>query len=172
MQQRSQFKNLANVNDQRAIFSNYKNRNTLKTMVGCSPRGLITYMSSAYGGSASDRQIIERSSLCTDKSLFEKKDSIMADRGIMVQDLFASSDVAVNTPTMLKGKSQLEPEIVVRDRRIASKRIHIERVIGLSKTFKILKNVLSGHYVPLGDHIIYVCFMLSNFRRSIVNKLA
>lgn len=34
----------------------------------------------------------------------------MADRGIMVQDLFASQDVYVNTLTMLKGKSQLDPQ--------------------------------------------------------------
>jgi len=35
-------------------------------------------------------------------------DSIMADGGILVQDLFSHHDVAVNTPTVLRGKSQLE----------------------------------------------------------------
>ena len=59
-------------------------------------------------------------------SMFERKDSIMADRGIMVQDLFAVQDVLVNTPTLLKGKSQLEPSEVVKDRRVTSKRIHRE----------------------------------------------
>ena len=93
----------------------------------------------------------------------------MADRGIVVQDLFACKNVHVNTPTMLKGKHQLEPETVVKDRRIASKRIRMERVIGLSKTFKILQRNLSAHYVPLGGRIVYVCFMLCNFRRSTVN---
>ncbi|XP_069105886.1 uncharacterized protein, partial [Argopecten irradians] len=122
-----------NVNAQSATFSSYKNKNTLKTMVGCTPKGAVSYISDAYGGSASDRQIIERSRLVQDRSMFTSGDSIMADRGIMVQDLFASKDVQVNTPTMLKGKSQLEAEDVVRDRRIASKRIHIERVIGLAK---------------------------------------
>lgn len=32
---------------------------------------------------------------------------------------------------MLKGKSKLEGQDVVKDRGIASKRIHIERIIGL-----------------------------------------
>jgi hypothetical protein len=91
-----------------------------------------------YGGSVSDRQIIEDSNIL-DNSMFDSGDSIMADRGIMVQDLFANQNVCVNTPTMLKGKSQLEPEEIIRDRRIASKRIHIERVIGLSKAFTILR---------------------------------
>ena len=41
---------------------------------------------------------------------------------------------------MLKGKTQLHvaPEEIVRYRRVASKGIHIERVIGLVKRFKIL----------------------------------
>ncbi|VDI66249.1 Hypothetical predicted protein [Mytilus galloprovincialis] len=96
----------------------------------------------------------------------------MADRGIMVQDLFAAQDVKVNTPTMLKGKSQLEPEEVVRDRRVASKRIHIERVIGLAKTFKILKNELPSGKLILGSRIVFVCFSIANFRKCIVNENA
>jgi hypothetical protein len=158
----------SNVRAQSATFSTYKNKNTLKIMIGCTPRGLVSYISESYGGTASDRQIIERSTLCSDRELFEKKDSIMADRGIMVQDLFAARDVQVNTPTMLKGKSQLEPVEVVHDRRIASKRIHIERVIGLAKTFKILKRDLSHSKVALGSRIVFICFSLNNFRSSIV----
>lgn len=107
-------------------------------MVGITPNGAVSYVSSAYGGSESDRQIIERSSLLNEGK-FDAGDSIMADRGILVQDLFANQNVSVNTPTLLKGKSQLEPEDVVRDRTVASKRIHVERVIGLAKRFKILK---------------------------------
>lgn len=59
--------------------------------------------------------------------MFEKGASIMGDRGIMVQDLFANNDVQVNTPTFLKGKSKLDAHEVVHDRRVASKRIHIDR---------------------------------------------
>jgi hypothetical protein len=119
--------------------------------------GAITFVSDAYGGSASDRQVIEKSShFDPNKKMFDKGGSIMADRGIMVQDLFASQDVFVTTPTFLKGKSQLDPQEVVHDRRISSKRIHIERVIGLSKCFKILKRGIPGGKLQLGSRIIYV----------------
>lgn len=57
------------------------------------------------------------------------------------QDLFANNDVQVNTPTFLKGKSKLDAHEVVHDRRVASKRIHVERVIGLAKRYKILNNL-------------------------------
>jgi hypothetical protein len=157
---------------QRETFSTYKNKNTLKVMVGCTPRGTVSYVSDAYGGSTSDRQIMERSPLCTESGIFWKNDSIMADQGIMVQDLFACKDVFVNTPTMLKGKSQLEPEVAHKDRKVASKRIHIERVIGLAKTFKILKKDLNSKHITLGNRIIHVCFYMCNFRRSIVGDNA
>ena len=160
------------VNAQSTTFSTYKNKNTLKTMIGCTPRGLVSFIGDSYGGSSSDRQLIERSTIYTEKGVFAPGDSIMADRGIMVQDLFANKDVTVNTPTMLKGKSQFEPHEIVHDRRIASKRIHIERVIGLSKTFKILKKELQASKRKLGSRIVYICFMISNFRTAIVNRLA
>ena len=81
---------------QRITFSTYKNRNTLKTMIGISPRGQVTYVSPSYGGSASDRQMFERSPLVKEP-LFLPADSIMSDRWIMVQDLFSNKDVRVNT---------------------------------------------------------------------------
>jgi hypothetical protein len=159
------------VNIQSLTWSSYKHKNTIKTMVGCTPRGAVSFVSDCYGGSVSDRQIIEDSNIL-DNSMFDSGDSIMADRGIMVQDLFANQNVLVNTPTMLKGKSQLEPEEIIRDRRVASKRIHIERVIGLSKTFKILRTDLSNTKLQLANRIVNVCFRLTNFKNVIVDKFA
>jgi hypothetical protein len=159
----------SNVDAQSVTWSQYKHKNTLKTMIGCTPRGTVSYISD----SASDRQIIEKSPLLQHElHMFERKDSIMADRGIMVQDLFAVQDVQVNTPTLLKGKSQLEPSEVVKDRRVASKRIHMERVIGLAKRFKILKEDLPPGKLVLGSRIVFVCFSIANFRKSIVKRSA
>ena len=46
---------------QQITFSSYKNRNTAKVVAIITPGGLISYLSPAYGGRASDWQIIERS---------------------------------------------------------------------------------------------------------------
>lgn len=161
----------SNVNAQCETYSTYKNRNTLKAMIGITPMGAVSHVSDCYGGSASDRQIIERSDL-VDNGKFAKKDAIMADRGIMVQDLFAMKDVQVNTPTMLKGKTQLSAETVVRDRRISSKRIHVERQIGNAKTYKVLTHPLPATKINMGSKIMYVCFFLSNLRKCIVSRWA
>lgn len=49
---------------------------------------------------------IERSSLLNECK-FDAGDSIMADRGILVQDLFANQNMSINILTLLKGKGQL-----------------------------------------------------------------
>ena len=86
----------------------------------------------------------------------------------MVIDVFASKNVQVNTPTTLKGHSQLDAETVVRDRRNASKRIHVERIIECAKTLKILKR---QPYIAMKRAWVArsrLCFMLTNFGPSIV----
>jgi hypothetical protein len=64
----------------------------LKTISGITPNSDVSFVSSAYAGSASDRQTIERSTLL-DADKFSSGESIMADSGIMTQDLFASQNV-------------------------------------------------------------------------------
>ncbi|XP_062591631.1 uncharacterized protein LOC134253139 [Saccostrea cucullata] len=156
---------------QQATFSTYKNRNTVKVLVGSTPGGLISYVSPAYGGSASDRQLVERSPLLS-ADLFEPGDSLMADKGFNVQDLFAPKDVTVNIPSFFKQKNRMSGKTVLRDRKISSKRVHIERLIGLGKTYKILKTPLNTTETKLAREILFVCFTLCNFKKCIVPKHA
>ncbi len=121
------------------------------------------------GGSASDRQITERSSLMKD---CESGDSIMGYKGFNVQDLFAPYDVSINLPTFFRKKNRMSGKTVLRDRKISSKRVHIERLIGLAKTYKILTVPLNATESALGTQILFVCFMLCNFRPCIMPKTA
>ena len=150
---------------QQATFSHYKNRNTMKVVVGASPGGLVTYVSSAYGGSASDRQIVERSNLM---KMCDPSDEIMADKGFNVEDLFIPYQVSINMPTFFKRKNRLSCKTVREDRKISSKRVHIERIIGLAKTFKILCQPMSNIESSLATQISKVVFILCNFRKCIV----
>ena len=84
---------------QQTTFSSYKNRNTLKTVIGFTPGGLVTYVSPCYGGATSDRQIIERGKL---PQMCDSGDSVMVDKGFNVDDLFVPNKVSVNTPAFFK----------------------------------------------------------------------
>ena len=150
---------------QQATFSTYKNRNTVKVLVGSTPGGLVSFVSEAYGGSTSDRQITERSPLT---SMCEPGDSVMADKGFNVQDLFEAHDVVVNIPTFFRKKNRLSGAAVCKDQKIASKRVHIERIIGLAKTYRTLSTPMSVLESAMATQIIKVCFLLCNFRPCIV----
>ena len=141
----------------------------MKAVVGISPSGLVSHIPPTYGGSASDRALVEESNLLRK---CDPKDSIMVDKGFNVQDIFAPHDIAINIPTFLKHGNQFTSKQLANDRKIASKRVHVERVIGLAKTYKILTVPLSDVLITLGTEIVFVCFMLCNFRRCIVLKYA
>lgn len=67
----------SDVNAQSITWTAYKHKNTLKTMIGCTPKGAVIFVSKAYGGLASDRQINENSELLNpDLKMFEKGYSV------------------------------------------------------------------------------------------------
>jgi len=112
---------------------------------------------------------MERSSLI---NKLDPGDSVMTDKGFQVQDIFAPMDVTVNTPTFLRKRNQFTSKSRKRDGKIASKRVHVERLIGLAKTYKILATPLNNIETALGTQIMFCCFMLCNFRRRIMPKTA
>ena len=63
---------------QQATFSSYKNRNAIKIVVGSSPGGLSSVVSSAYGESVNERQVVECLGI---DYVCDARDSIMADEG-------------------------------------------------------------------------------------------
>ena len=48
---------------QSSTFSSYKNRNTIKVLIGITPSGVISFVSEAYEGSISDRKLVEECGL-------------------------------------------------------------------------------------------------------------
>lgn len=150
---------------QSLTWSSYKNRNTLKVVIGITPAGLVSFISPAYGGSTSDRQIVERSSL---PQMCDTGDEIMADKGFNVDDLFLPYKVSVNIPAFFRKKNRLSGVIVRKDRKLASKRVHVERAIGLAKTYRILVEPMNTTECALATEIAFACFTLCNFRRNII----
>jgi hypothetical protein len=112
-----------------------------KIPVGSTPGGLVNCVSDAYGRCKIDRKIVER---CNIVQFCEPGDSVMADKGFIVQDLFARMDVTVTIPTFFKKRNIINGRIILSDRKVSSKRVHIDRIIGLGKTYNILTNPLNS----------------------------
>ncbi|XP_065654742.1 uncharacterized protein LOC136081359 [Hydra vulgaris] len=124
-------------------YSNYKKHSTLKVFISCTPLGVINFVSKCWGGRASDNQIVRESNF-TSLKYHCPGDQILADRGFTLQDDFAAnSSSELLIPAFTRNKLQLSADEVETSRKIASVRIHIERVIGLIKNrYTILKGVL------------------------------
>eukprot|EP00112_Aurelia_sp_Birch-Aquarium-sp1_P012053 Seg253.27 transcript_id=Seg253.27/GoldUCD/mRNA.D3Y31 product="THAP domain-containing protein 4" protein_id=Seg253.27/GoldUCD/D3Y31 len=147
-------------------WSNYKHNNTIKYLIGISPAGAVTFLSEGWGGRVSDKQI-------TLESGFIWKvypgDCILADRGFLIDEDLAQRGAFLKIPKFTKGKSQLAAKDVHRSRQLANVRIHVERVIGQLKKFRILQSTIPISQVDLIDNVMVVISAIVNLNRSIVN---
>ena len=151
---------------QQMTFSNYKNDNTYKGLIGISPNGVITFVSQLYPGSISDKELTRR---CGILNLLEVGDSVMADRGFSIQEDLALIGVRLNIPPFLRGKGQLSQKELITTRRIASLRIHVERAMERIKNFHIFDKSIPASLTDITDRIIFICCVLANFQPPLCN---
>jgi hypothetical protein len=125
-----------NMTRQRATYSAYKHRNTLKALIGVAPNGVVTFASKLYPGSVSDKKITEHSGIL---SALNAGDLVLADKGFLVADILLHG-VSLNLPPFLT-TPQFTPEEAVRTRTIANARINVEQAINRIKLYKILSSL-------------------------------
>ena len=153
----------ANPDVQASTWSNYKNTNTLKLLVGVTPNGVISFLSNLWGGRISDKELTKRSKLL---EKLEHGDSIMADRGFDIGSIMPEG-TNVNIPPFLGGRPQFEADELVTTRRIASLRIHVERAMERIKNFRIT-HFIPANFCPLAQPIVHVCAFLTIFLSPLV----
>ena len=150
---------------QSSTFSSYKNRNTVKVLIGITPSGVISFVSVAYEGSISDRKLVEACGLL---QKLEPGDEIMADKGFTSQGLLVPLGVRLNMPPFLQSNTQMPASDVFTTRKIARLRVHVERAIRRVKDYRILQGSLPASMWDCFSGIIYVCCMLTNFEPPLV----
>ena len=128
-----------------SIFSTYKNRNTVKILIGIMPSRAISFVSDCYEGSISDKKLVEVSGLL---EKLEPGDEIMADKGFLIQDMLAPLGVRLNVPPLMKANSQMAVKDVILTKEIAQLRIHIEWAIGSVKEFHRVTGCHVGYSKP------------------------
>ena len=112
-------------------WSNYKQHNTCKFLIGITPQGSISFVSKAWGGRVSDVHLTEN---CGILENLMNGDLILADRGFNIHEAAGLFCAEVKLPAFItKGKPQLSQCEVDTTRELARVRIHVERVIGLLK---------------------------------------
>ena len=84
---------------QRATWSDYKEHNTIKALVGITPSGYFSFLYAFWTGSTTDRRITQESGLV---DLLEEGDAVMADRGFNIRDILTKKKVYLNIPPFSK----------------------------------------------------------------------
>lgn len=153
------------LNARAQTWSNYKNHNTVKYLVVCTPAGAVCFISDGWGGRVSDKEITLKSGIL---EYIETGDQVLADRGFTVQEEFATKGGILEFPSFTKGKSQLSTNEVDHSRKVANVRIHIERVIGRLRKWTILNTIIPISQVDLTDEIMVTIAGLVNLSPKIV----
>ena len=164
----------SNVVAKGATWSQYKQANTVKILLGISPQGVITFVSDSWGGRVSDKHLTCESGIL--KKLLPG-DILLADREFDIAEEVALMQASLHIPAFTKGLSQLSPVDVEKTRKLANLRIHIKRVIGATRQrFSILSSTLPIQYmkksspddIPVVDKIVRICSALNNLCASVV----
>jgi len=132
-------------------WSQYKKRPTIKLLIGITPDGVITYVGPCYGGKASDNFLFKISGLL-DRCL--PADCIMVDKGFLIEEECEARGVKVIRPAFKENNEQLGYEDCERSRKIASARVHVERVMERLKNFQILKDEIQWNYLQYMDDVV------------------
>lgn len=150
---------------QQLTFSNYKNKNTIKCLIGIAPNGGISFISDAWGGSISDKEIFLNSNML---ELFDKGDAILADRGFIIRKEIEARGCQLYTPHFLKAKIQFN--IIERkdNKKISRHRVHVERAILRIKCFKYFANTIPISTLHSFNKLIYIIAFLTNFGNPLI----
>jgi len=151
-----------NMEKQRATFSQYYASNTVKFAIGCANNGSVTWCSSAYPGSTSDRGTIQESGILSE---LQPGDIVLANKGFLIADILPPG-VSVNLPPF-HNMPQFTDSQISQGRKTARGRIHIERINVRLKRFLILKHVSQKLFSSI-ELLVQLCCALINLQNPIL----
>ena len=155
-----------NLELQGATWSEYKHHNTLKFLVCAAPNSAITFVSKAYTGRISDKEITLKSVFL---DMLPRYSSIMTDKGFNLFDKCAPQCLHFTVPPGRRGASQMTPAEINKTSAIAKVRILVEQVIRRSKTFQIIANEMPISLLSHVNDTLIICSALCNFKELLYN---
>ena len=129
-------------------------------MVGMSPHGALTFVSTLFEGSMSDKQVFRQSGIT---SLLTPEMAVMVDKGFLVDDLVPGT---VHRPAFVTQRAQMPEEDVLQTQSIARLRVHVERLIRRVKENKLFDTTIPLSITGSINQIFTVACLLSNFQNG------
>lgn len=154
-----------NFQQQGNMYSKYKAKTTFKVLIGIAPQGACAFVSDAFEGSISDRELTIQSGLL---EKINPGDLIMADRGFTIKDILQEKGADLNIPPFLAGRDKFTAQEELETKRIAKGRIHVERFIEKLKKYRIFQKTIPLSVAPVFSQMVFVGCCLVNFQKPIV----
>ena len=118
-------------------WSSYKSTNTAKYLISVTPDGMITFVSEGETGRVTDAALFQKSSVVDH---LPPGSVVMADRGFKAcETTLASKSMRMIRPPSVSNAGKMTKLETLQTKRIASLRIHVERVIGRIRLYKMLE---------------------------------
>lgn len=156
---------------QAMTWSNYKKCNTIKFLISSTPDGTINYISEGFGGRTSDALIVQHSGYL---EYLPEGCSVMADRGFKhIEHLIIKKGCTLVRPPSVSGSEKQSKSEVLETKRIASLRIHIERVINRIREYALLSPhaALSLSFLRCIDDVAAIVGALINLQTPVIAQL-
>lgn len=154
------------LSSERRTYSSYKARNTFKLFISISPLLHINFVSKLYSGCISDKDLTKQ---CGFLEQLNPGDHVMADKGFNIQDLLAQHHVRLIAPPLMH-KGNINAQSSTETRRVANKRVHVERIIRRLKAFGILRGVIPLTMKSYIDAVVTVCAALVNLKPKVISE--
>nr|XP_042913764.1 uncharacterized protein LOC122273833 [Parasteatoda tepidariorum] len=149
---------------QQLTFSHYKNKNTLKALIGITPSGAICYISDLWCGGISDKKLFLESGLLNHLS----NDTILADRGFLIHKELQKKNCNLVTPHFLKNLIQFSVEEREENKKVSNLRVHVERAISRIKKYRYFKGTVPSQCFHEVNRIFFICAFFTNFSEPLI----
>ena len=147
---------------QRWTWSSYKHHNTLKYFVSVTPNSMVAFLSKAYPGAISDKEITNLSGFL---DMVSPYCSIMVDKGFKIDEECAARKIQLIIPPGKRGHAQMSQRKVINTKEIARLRILVEQVIRRIRSFNILLHELPINMIYHADDITTICCAVANMHK-------
>ena len=162
--------NATDLQARKHMWSEYKQRQTVKFLVGLGPHLGCTFVSKMWGGRVSDKHITLQS---TDliENLKRNDAMVMGDKGFLVHTELQKMNINVITPAFLPPhRPQFTPKELFKSEDISTVRVHVERLIKRIRDFRIWDRKLPLSMKYLCEQLFTVTAYLTNFQPTIVKE--
>lgn len=143
---------------QSEMYSTYKSHCTMKGLLGMAPHGAVTFVSSLYAGSISDKEIFKQSGI---QALLTESMAVMADKGFLIDECVPGP---VYRPPFLSKQSQMPAHQVRQTQEIARLRVHVERLIRRVKENKLFDTIIPLSIAGSINQLFSVACVLLNYQ--------